>query len=66
MEEIKMSLEAIRMQLGWTRAQMAEALKVTVDRYSRIARGETSMLAAELIRLHETSGIPYENIQVPE
>ena len=27
MEEIKMSLEAIRTQLGWSRAQMAEALQ---------------------------------------
>lgn len=66
MEDIKMSLEAIRTQLGWSRGQMAEALEVTVDRYSRLARGESSMLANELIRLHEASGIPYENIRVPE
>lgn len=66
MDEIKMSLEAIRTQLGWTREQMADALNITRDRYSRVARGESSMLATELIRLHDVSGIPYENIQVPE
>lgn len=66
MEEIKMSLETIRTQMKKTREQMADALKISKDRYNRLANGETRMLANELIRLHAVSGIPYENIEVPE
>ena len=66
MENIKMSLESIRMQMKKTREQMAEALRISKDRYNRLASGETRMLANELVRLHDVSGIPYENIEVPE
>lgn len=61
---MKMSLEAIRVNMGKTRPEMAELLGVSVDRYNRLATGESKMLAAELIRLHTVSGVPYESIDV--
>ena len=66
MEGVKMSLESIRVQMKKTREQMADALRISKDRYNRLAIGETRMLANELVRLHDVSGIPYENIEVPE
>lgn len=65
MEGIKLSLEAIRVQMGKTRAEMAELLGINLDRYNRLATGESRMLATELYRLNEASGIPFENIDVP-
>jgi transcriptional regulator with XRE-family HTH domain len=61
---MKMSLEAIRVNMGKTRSEMAELLNVNVDRYNRLATGESKMLATELIQLHAVSGVPYENIDV--
>lgn len=66
MTEIKMTLEAIRSNLGFTRPEMAEKLKITTDRYNRLVNGESKMLATELIRLHQISGYPYEIIVIPE
>lgn len=59
-----MSLEAIRVNMGKTRPEMAELLSVSVDRYNRLATGESKMLATELIKLHTISGVPYESIDV--
>lgn len=64
MEEIKLNIEAIRMQMGITRAEMATKLDVSLDRYNRLANGDSKMLATELILLHKISGVPYENIRV--
>lgn len=61
---MKMSLEAIRVNMGKTRPEMAELLNVNVDRYNRLATGESKMLATELMKLHAVSGVPYENIDV--
>lgn len=65
MEEIRMSLEAIRAQMKKTRPEMAELLQISPDRYNRLANSETRMLATELMRLHHISGIPYECIEIP-
>ena len=62
MEGIKLNIEAIRMNMKLTRPQMAERLGITVDRYNRLATGDTKMLATEFQTLHEISGIPYEYI----
>ncbi len=64
MEEIKLNIEAIRAQLKLPRPEMANRLGVTLDRYNRLASGESKMLATELVRLHEISGVPYENIRI--
>lgn len=64
MEEIKLNIEAIRAQLQLPKPEMADRLGVTLDRYNRLACGESKMLATELIRLHELSGVPYENIAI--
>ena len=64
MEEIKLNIEAIRAQLQLPKPEMAERLGVTLDRYNRLARGESKMFATELVRLHELSGVPYENIAI--
>ena len=64
MEDIKLNIEAIRAQLKLTRSEMADRLSVSLDRYNRLASGESKMLAVELVRLHEVSGVPYENIKI--
>jgi transcriptional regulator with XRE-family HTH domain len=62
MEKIKLTIEAIRVQMNLTRSEMAEKLGVNIDRYNRLATGESKILATEFVQLHEISGVPYENI----
>lgn len=65
-QEIKMNMEAIRVQMGLSRSEMADRLKVNADRYNRLASGESKMLAVELVRLYLLSGLPIENIDLRE
>lgn len=62
MTQLKLSIEAIRAQLGLTRAEFAERLGISTDRYNRLATGESKLLATEFIRLHEVSELPFEMI----
>ena len=55
MEGLQLDIEAIRVM---------DKLGVNLDRYNRLATGDTKMLATELITLHQISGVPYENITV--
>lgn len=64
MEDIRMNIESIRVNMGLTRPEMAERMEVNIDRYNRLATGESKMLAVELIKLHQVSGVPYDNIVV--
>lgn len=61
-KKIKLTIEAIRMQMDVSRAEMAAMLNINNDRYNRLANGESKMLATEFVALHEISGIPFENI----
>ncbi len=60
--KVKLTLEAIRMQMNLTRAEMAEKMHINIDRYNRLANGDSKMLATEFVDIHELSGIPFENI----
>ena len=62
METVKLNIEAIRVNMKLTRPEMAEKMNVNIDRYNRLATGESKMLATELARLHEISNVPWENI----
>ena len=64
MDKIKLNLESIRVNMGLTRAEMAEQLGINIDRYNRLASGDSKMLATELQKLHEISNVPYENIVI--
>lgn len=64
MNDLKLSLEAIRVNMNVDRKEMAALLNVKLDRYNRLASGESKMYAVELIRLHEISGVAYELIDV--
>ena len=64
MDEIKLSLEAIRINKGLSRPEMANGIGVTIDRYNRLVNFETKMLATELINTVNFTGIPYDKIQV--
>ena len=64
MENISLNLESIRVNMGLSRSEMAEKLQVSLDRYNRLATGDSKMLAVELKRLHDVSGVPYENIVI--
>ena len=66
MEQIKLNIEAIRAVIGVSRSEMAELMNINTDRYNRLASNESKMLATELIRLHHISGVPYDNIYVPD
>jgi transcriptional regulator with XRE-family HTH domain len=63
MSKIKLSLRAIRIQMGKTREEMAELMGMGFDRYSRIENGTSPMKAGEFIKLHDVSGVPFENIE---
>lgn len=65
MVSIKMNIEAIRVYMGLTRPEMAEKMDISLDRYNRLATGESKMLATELVQLHQISDVPYENILIP-
>ena len=64
MENIKLNIEAIRMNMGKSRKEMADAMQINLDRYNRLATGESRMYGDELILLHQISSVPYENIDV--
>ena len=64
MESMKWTMEAIRVRMDKTRAEMAEAMDITLDRYNRLVSGESRMFALELIKLHEISKVPYSEIEV--
>ncbi len=64
MEGLQLDIEAIRVMMKLSRKEMADKLGVNLDRYNRLATGDTKMLATELITLHQISGVPYENITV--
>lgn len=62
MVEIRLNIEAIRATLGISRKQFAKELGINVDRYNRLASGRSKMLAEELVKVHEISNVPYDNI----
>ena len=64
MANLSLNIEAIRVQMGFTRVEMAEKMNISIDRYNRLASGDSKMLAAELVSLHKIRGVPYENIKV--
>lgn len=64
MKDTKQNLESIRTNMGITRSEMAKRMGITLDRYNRLANGESKMLAVELAKIHEISGVPYENIRI--
>lgn len=61
----KYSIEAIRVNNGKTREEMAELLGITLGRYHRIVSNRSKILATELIKIHEIFDIPYEQISIP-
>lgn len=62
MDSVKLNIEAIRVNMKVTRPEMADLMNINLDRYNRLATGESKMLACEMARLHEISNIPYESI----
>ena len=56
MADEQLKLEAIRMQLGLSR------MHISLDRYNRLANGESKLLATEFIEIHRLSGLDYERI----
>ena len=63
MDKVKLNIESVRTMMSLTRAEMAERLGINLDRYNRLASGESKMLATELIAISETSGLPMELIK---
>lgn len=64
MEQLQLDIEAIRTMMKVSRKEMAELLDITLDRYNRLATGESKMLATELKALHKVSKVPYDSIVV--
>lgn len=63
MTEVKLNIETIRVMLNISRSEMAERIGINIDRYNRLASGESKMLATEFCKLQEISGLPYESIK---
>ena len=49
----KLSLEALRVNAGISRGEAAKLIGVSLDRYNRLASGESKLLAVEFIKIHE-------------
>lgn len=60
-----LSIEAIRVNAGLSRQETADKLGIPLDRYNRIANGDSKLLATELVAIHQVFGIPFENIMIP-
>ena len=58
MSEIKLNIEAIRMNMKLTRPQMADRLGITIDRYNRLAVGES-----KYERTFSTSGVSRRGVE---
>ena len=63
-EDIKFTLEMIRLNLGKSRQEMADLLEISLDRYNRLVAGDSRMLAIELIKLMDISNLKAENIKI--
>ena len=48
----KFTIEAIRVNSGKTREETAKLLGISLDRYNRLASGESKLLATEFIAIH--------------
>lgn len=59
-----LTIKAIRTNMGLSRKEMADLMGVTYDRWVNIELGRSQLKAKELIKLHDVSGIPYENISI--
>ena len=46
----KLSLEALRVNAGISREEAAKLIGVSLDRYNRLASGESKLLAVNLLR----------------
>ena len=63
MDKVELNIESIRVMMSLTRKEMADQLGVSIDRYNRLATGESRLLATEFKKLHEISGLPMEVIK---
>lgn len=57
-EALGRSIKARRAELGWTQAQLAEAVKVEVQTISRIERGSATPSLLKLEELAYAMGVP--------
>lgn len=60
----KLTIEAIRVNKGISREEAANLLNISIDRYNRLANGQSKLLATEFIKIHEIFEIPYEMIAI--
>ena len=60
----KLSLEAMRVNAGKSREEVAKQLGISLDRYNRLASGESKLLAVEFIKIHEIYNVEYERIEI--
>ena len=63
MDKVKLNIESVRSMMNLSRAELAEKIGINLDRYNRLATGESKMLATELIAISEVSGLPMELIK---
>lgn len=63
MDKVELNIESIRTMMSLTRKEMAEQMGINIDRYNRLATGESRLLATEMKKLHEISGLPLDNIK---
>ena len=52
-----MDIRRLRKDAGMTSDQVARAADITTDRYRRIERGDSKLLAAEIVPLAEALGV---------
>lgn len=60
----KLSVKAIRVNMGLTQAAMAEKIGVDLSRYGKIERGDSKMYATELLNICSASGVDIQQVSL--
>lgn len=62
MEDIKLNIRAICAMRKITLSEFAKECGITENHMKDLAKGKVRMLAEDFVKIHEFTGIPYENI----
>ena len=63
---MKRTLKSIRIDLGLKQSELAKKINISYATYQKKENGESPLLARELKRISELSGIPMTDIEIPK
>lgn len=60
------NLKSIRVDLNLTQEEMAKKLEMSYPTYQKKERGDSPLLANELLKISKLSGIEMKDIEIPK